>query len=128
MEKQETSLLAYIAENDLLSGDKKPAKKQAAASLHEAHEHVHTHPNKKKVVNRLARIEGHVRSIKEMVDADRDCSEVLIQIAAVRKALDNTAKVILKDHLEHCILHAIEKGDGSKSLADFEAAIDQYLH
>ena len=128
MEKQETSLLAYIAENDLLSGDKKPAKKQADASLHEAHEHAHTHPNKKKVVNRLARIEGHVRSIKEMVDADRDCSEVLIQIAAVRKALDNTAKVILKDHLEHCILHAIEKGDGSKSLADFEAAIDQYLH
>ncbi len=125
MEKQETSLLAYIAENDLLSGDKKPAKKQAAASLHED---AHTHPNKKKVVNRLARIEGHVRSIKEMVDADRDCSEVLIQIAAVRKALDNTAKVILKDHLEHCILHAIEKGDGSKSLADFEAAIDQYLH
>ena len=128
MEKQETSLLAYIAENDLLSGDKKPAKKQATASLHEVHEHAHTHPNKKKVVNRLARIEGHVRSIKEMVDADRDCSEVLIQIAAVRKALDNTAKVILKDHLEHCILHAIEKGDGSKSLADFEAAIDQYLH
>ena len=128
MKKQETSLLAYIAENDLLSGDKKPAKKQAPASLHEAHEHAHTHPNKKKVVNRLARIEGHVRSIKEMVDADRDCSEVLIQIAAVRKALDNTAKVILKDHLEHCILHAIEKGDGSKSLADFEAAIDQYLH
>ena len=128
MKKQETSLLAYIAENDLLSGDKKPAKKQAAASLHEAHEHAHTHPNKKKVVNRLARIEGHVRSIKKMVDADRDCSEVLIQIAAVRKALDNTAKVILKDHLEHCILHAIEKGDGSKSLADFEAAIDQYLH
>ncbi|WP_369696246.1 metal-sensing transcriptional repressor [Phascolarctobacterium succinatutens] len=96
--------------------------------MHAAHEHAHTHPNKKKVVNRLARIEGHVRSIKEMVDADRDCSEVLIQIAAVRKALDNTAKVILKDHLEHCILHAIEKGDGSKSLADFEAAIDQYLH
>ena len=127
MEKQETSLLAYIEENDLLSGDKKPAKKQAAASLHEAHEHAHTHPNKKKVVNRLARIEGHVHSIKKMVDEDRDCSEVLIQIAAVRKALDNTAKVILKDHLEHCILHAIEKGDGSKSLQDFEAAIDQYL-
>lgn len=128
MEKKETSLLAYIAEHDVLPEAKAAAKKQAAESLHEAHEHAHTHPNKKKVVNRLARIEGHVRSIKEMVDADRDCSEVLIQIAAVRKALDNTAKVILKDHLEHCILHAIEKGDGSKSLADFEAAIDQYLH
>ncbi len=92
-----------------------------------AHEHAHNHPNKKKVINRLARIEGHVRSVKGMVENDRDCSEVLIQIAAVRKALDNAAKVILKDHLEHCILHAMEEGDGSKSLEDFETAIDRYL-
>lgn len=90
-------------------------------------EHIHQHPNKKKVVNRLARIEGHVRSIKNMVENERDCSDVLIQIAAVRKALDNAAKVILKDHLEHCILHAIEQGDSTKSLENFESAIDQYL-
>lgn len=82
---------------------------------------------RKKVVNRLARIEGHVRSIKNMVENERDCSDVLIQIAAVRKALDNAAKVILKDHLEHCILHAIEQGDSTKSLENFESAIDQYL-
>ena len=112
---EEKSLLEYVrSQAELTQQDDK--KKQA---LQEA--------NKKKVVNRLARIEGHVRSIKTMVDNDRDCSEVLIQIAAVRKALDNTAKVILKDHLEHCILHAIEKGEGNKSLEDFEAAIDQYL-
>lgn len=90
--------------------------------------HEHLHPNKKKVLNRLARIEGHVRSIKNMVDTNRDCSEVLIQIAAVRKALDNTAKVILRDHLEHCILHAVKDGDGKKSLDDFELALDRYLH
>ena len=126
-EKQEASLLAYIKEHDVLGSEQEDKKQAQQDSLHAAHEHAHTHPNKKKVVNRLARIEGHVRSIKNMVDSDRDCSEVLIQIAAVRKALDNTAKVILKDHLEHCILHAIEKGDGSKSLQDFEAAIDQDL-
>ena len=126
-EKKEASLLAYIKEHDVLGNEQDEKKQTQQESLHAAHEHAHTHPNKKKVVNRLARIEGHVRSIKNMVDSDRDCSEVLIQIAAVRKALDNTAKVILKDHLEHCILHAIEKGDGSKSLQDFEAAIDQYL-
>ena len=116
---EEKSLLEYVRSQAELA--QQDDKKQQA--LQEAHKH----PNKKKVVNRLARIEGHVRSIKTMVDNDRDCSEVLIQIAAVRKALDNTAKVILKDHLEHCILHAIEKGEGSKSLEDFEAAIDQYL-
>lgn len=119
---EEKSLLEYISRQDEVS-----KKATVQDELYSAHEHAHTHPNKKKVVNRLARIEGHVRSIKEMVDADRDCSEVLIQIAAVRKALDNTAKVILKEHLEHCILHAIEKGDGSKSLEDFETAIDRYL-
>lgn len=110
---EEKSLLEYVRSQAELTQQ----------ALQEAHAHAHNHPNKKVVT----RIEGHVRSIKTMVDNDRDCSEVLIQIAAVRKALDNTAKVILKDHLEHCILHAIEKGEGSKSLEDFEAAIDQYL-
>jgi len=126
-EEKGTSLLAYIKEHDVLNTEQDEKKQAQQESLHAVHEHAHTHPNKKKVLNRLARIEGHVRSVKKMVDEDRDCSEVLIQIAAVRKALDNTAKVILKDHLEHCILHAIEKGDGSKTLQDFEAAIDQYL-
>ena len=123
-QKPEQSLLDYVREHDVLA----EAKQQVQAeSLQQAHEHAHAHPNKKKVINRLARIEGHVRSIKTMVDNDRDCSEVLIQLAAVRNALESTAKVILKDHLEHCILHAIKEGEGSKSLEDFEAAIDQYL-
>lgn len=87
----------------------------------------HIHASHRQVLNRLARIEGHVRSIRTMVENGRDCPEVLIQIAAVRKALDNTAKVILKDHLEHCIMHAVEEGRGSKSLEDFETAIDRYL-
>ncbi len=90
-------------------------------------EHEHIHTSKRQVLNRLARIEGHVRSVREMVDNNRDCPEVLIQIAAVRKALDNTAKVILKDHLEHCILHALANGKGEQSLADLEMAIDRYL-
>ncbi len=90
-------------------------------------EHGHVHKSHKQVLNRLARIEGHVRSVRNMVENNRDCSDVLIQIAAVRKALDNTAKVILKDHLEHCIMHAVKEGRGDKSLADFETAIDRYL-
>lgn len=120
---KEKSLLEYVHNHDILNIKEDIKNKD---NLQE--EHIHRHPNKKKVVNRLARIEGHVRSIKNMVENDRDCSDVLIQIAAVRKALDNAAKVILKDHLEHCILHAIEQGDGTKSLENFESAIDQYLH
>lgn len=104
----------------------KPAAKEKLEQRHEElHGHIHT--NQKQVLNRLARIEGHVHAVRRMVEEGRDCSEVLIQIAAVRKALDNTAKVILKDHLEHCVLHAVAEGDGQKSLAEFELAIDRYL-
>ena len=67
------------------------------------HNHGHTHTQTKAVVNRLARAIGHLESVKSMVENGRDCTEVLIQLAAVRSALSSTAKVILKDHLEHCI-------------------------
>lgn len=56
-----------------------------------SHNHKHEHTQRKKVVNRLARIEGHVRAIKEMAKEDRDCADILLQLAAVRKAIDSTA-------------------------------------
>ena len=87
----------------------------------------HVHTKQKQVINRLARIEGHVRSVKNMVSEGRDCSEVLLQIAAVRKALDSTAKVVLKDHLEHCLFHAIENKEDQTSLQDLQKALDHYI-
>ncbi|MDU4959164.1 MAG: metal-sensing transcriptional repressor [Sporomusaceae bacterium] len=90
-------------------------------------DHTHPHAHQKQVVNRLARVEGHVRAIKQMVAENRDCPEVLLQIAAVRKALDNTAKLILKDHLEHCLIHAVQHGEQEKFLGDLQEAIDRYL-
>lgn len=86
----------------------------------------HIHAHQKQVLNRLARIEGHVRAVKQMVSDGRDCSEVLLQIAAVRKALDNTAKVILKDHLEHCLIHAIEDHN-EDFMKDLQKALDHYI-
>ena len=74
---------------------------------HHHHTHPHKHENTKAVVNRLARAIGHLESVKRMVEDGRDCTEVLIQLAAVRSALNSTAKVILKDHLEHCITDAV---------------------
>ena len=71
----------------------------------------HNHTNTKQIANRLSKIEGHVRSIKEMVLSGRDCSEILIQIAAVQSALQKTGKVILEEHLEHCIVEAIQEND-----------------
>ncbi|WP_105615985.1 metal-sensing transcriptional repressor [Vallitalea okinawensis] len=86
----------------------------------------HQHPNKKKVVNRLSRIIGHMEAIKKMVEDDRNCNEVLIQISAVKSALNNTGKLILTDHLNHCVKEAVEDGD-MEQLEAFEKALDQYI-
>ena len=63
--------------------------------------HGHVHENTKAVLNRLARAIGHLESVKKMVEDGRDCSEVLIQLSAVRSAINNIGKVILEDHIQH---------------------------
>lgn len=63
----------------------------------------HQHKKTKAIVNRLSRIEGHIRSIKEMVQNERDCTEVLVQVSAVRSAINKVGKVIMEDHLENCL-------------------------
>lgn len=89
-----------------------------------SHGHVHSHTQTKAVVNRLARAIGHLESVKRMVEDGRDCSEVLVQLAAVRSALNNTAKIILKDHIEHCIAGAAADVSELQELND---AIDKFI-
>ena len=93
---------------------------------HQHHGHVHSPEHIKRVSNRLARAIGHLESVKKMVEDGRDCSEVLIQLAAVRSALNNTGKVILKDHLEHCIVDAVEHHDHT-AIEDLNRAIEQFM-
>lgn len=64
--------------------------------------------------------------VKQMVEDDEDCSDVLIQLAAVKSAINNTGKVILKDHMEHCIVHAVEDGD-LQAIDELNAAIDKFM-
>ena len=61
-----------------------------------------------------------------MVEDGRDCSEVLIQLSAVKAAINNTGKVILQDHIEHCIVDAIESGD-RETLKELQKAIDRFI-
>ncbi|QNM07017.1 metal-sensing transcriptional repressor [Qiania dongpingensis] len=88
--------------------------------------HGHTHTNTKAVLNRLSRAIGHLESIKRMVEEGRDCSEVLIQLSAVKSAINNTGKVILQDHIEHCIVDAVESGD-HEALEELSKAIDRFV-
>ena len=89
---------------------------------HEHGEHSHVHTQTKAVLNRLSRAIGHLESVKRMVEDGRDCTEVLVQLAAVRSALSSTAKVILKDHLEHCVPDA--QGSDLQALNE---AIDKFM-
>ena len=93
---------------------------------HGAGGHVHSHQQTKAVLNRLSKAIGHLEKVKQMVEAGEDCSDVLIQLAAVKSAINNTGKVILKDHIEHCIVHALEEGD-YEMIEELHHAIDQFV-
>jgi DNA-binding FrmR family transcriptional regulator len=71
---------------------------------------MHTHA-KASVLKRLQRIEGQVRGIARMVEDDRYCIDVITQISAVRAALRRAEEEVLKDHVAHCVEHAIASGD-----------------
>ncbi len=86
----------------------------------------HIHQDTKKVVNRMSRAIGHMESVKKMVEEGRDCSEILIQLSAVKSAINNVGKIILKDHINHCVVHAVETGD-KKLLDNLNNAIDKFL-
>lgn len=90
------------------------------------HTHTHSHEHTKAVLNRLSRATGHLESIKKMVENGRDCSEVLIQLSAVKAAINNTGKVILQDHIQHCLVDAIESGD-MKEIEELNKAIDRFI-
>ena len=90
------------------------------------HSHGHVHENQKAVVNRLARAIGHLEKVKRMVEEGHDCSEVLVQLAAVRAALDNTGKVILQDHLRHCMVDAVAAGD-EQAIDELCIAVEKFM-
>lgn len=94
---------------------------------HSAHPHVHSEESLRSIINRLSRIEGHIRGVKTMVHESRPCPEVLVQIAAVRGALDRVARMILDAHLSECITRAAKQGDIEVEMAELKAALDRFL-
>ena len=93
---------------------------------HDHMHHTHNHTQTKAVLNRLSKVIGHMEAIRHMVEDGRDCSEVLVQLAAVRGAINSTARVIIKDHLEHCIIAAVEQRD-YEALTELDKAIEQFM-
>ncbi len=78
------------------------------------------------ITNRLKRIEGQVRGLIKMVETDKSCEEILIQIGSVKSALHKTGQVILEGHLHHCVLDGVRDGKGEETLQKLSAAIEQF--
>lgn len=91
-----------------------------------AHAHRHAHAQTKVVIDRLSRAIGHLQAVKRMVERGQDCSEVLIQLSTVRSAINNTGKIILQDHIEHCLVAAVETGD-TEALEHLNKAIERFV-
>ncbi len=92
-----------------------------------AHPHVHSEESMRRIVNRLSRIEGHIRGIKVMVQENRACPDVLVQLAAVRGALDRVSRIILDEHLTQCIARAAQEGNIEAEIDELKAALDRFL-
>ncbi len=98
--------------------------------LHEEsaeHPHIHSEESLRRVVNRLSRIEGHIRGIKVMVQESRSCPDVLVQLAAVRGAIDRVSRIILDEHLTECIGRAAKEGNIEHEIDELKAALDRFL-
>ena len=87
---------------------------------------MHKHEHTKAVLNRMARAIGHLNAVKRMIEEERDCSDVLIQLSAIRAELTNVSKVILKDHIDHCIVDAVREND-EVAVENLKGAIDKLL-
>ncbi len=97
------------------------------AHEHSTHTHVHDEESLRKIINRLSRVEGHIRGVKTMVQDSRPCPDVLIQLAAIRGALDKVARMILDEHLTECVARAAEEGNIDSEIEALKAALDRFL-
>ena len=97
------------------------------------HEHMHHHhlshhhspEEKKRQLNRLSRVIGHLQHVKRMIEEDQDCADVLMQLSASRSALTGLGKEIINEHITHCITHAVQDGD-MEAIEEFQKAIEKF--
>ena len=94
--------------------------------VHGEHTHTHSPEHKKAVLNRMSRIIGHRESVKKMVENDRDCTDVLIQLSAVNSALQGVSRAVLKEHMSTCIVEAVQEDD-MEALKELNDAIDKFM-
>ena len=94
---------------------------------HDNHkQHHHSYEEMKPIINRMSRAIGHFQAVKKMVEDGEDCTDVLIQLAAIKSAVNNIGKEILKEHLSHCIIEAVHTGD-EEAIKTLNTALDKFM-
>ena len=85
------------------------------------------HEQRKNVRDRLVRSEGHIRGIIKMIDEEKECPDILIQIGAVKAAIEKAGMIILEDHIEHCLIEAVKSGDIESQLQELKTALHKQI-
>ena len=88
--------------------------------------HFHSPEEKKRQLNRISRVIGHLQHVKKMIEADEDCADVLTQLSATRSAITGLGKEIMNEHIRHCISHALEEGDAA-AVEEFQKAVAKFF-
>ncbi|MFD1849666.1 metal-sensing transcriptional repressor [Oceanobacillus bengalensis] len=94
--------------------------------LHEHPTTPRTKNEKQAVINRLKRIEGQVRGIQKMVEEDRYCVDILVQISAIQSALKNVGFAVTERHINHCVSDAVRQGEGKETIEELMEVLKQF--
>ena len=107
-----------------------PHETPDGATHKHTHSHTHSAEEYKKLIHRISIIIGHMTSVKKMLEDERDCTEILVQISAVQSSLNNLGKLILKNHIDEC-LFTVSNGEDYSSKQDIlnslNGAIDKFV-
>ncbi|AXF58058.1 metal-sensing transcriptional repressor [Salicibibacter kimchii] len=95
-------------------------------SLHDQPSKPRTQDEMEKLNNRLKRIEGQVRGIQKMVEEDRYCVDILVQISAIQSALKNVGLSVTERHIHHCVSDAIKQGEGEEIIEELMSVLKQF--
>ena len=93
---------------------------------HHSYAHFHSPEEKKRQLNRISRVIGHLQHVKKMIEADEDCADVLTQLSATRSAITGLGKEIMNEHITPCIAHALEDGD-TAAVEEFQKAVERFF-
>jgi len=89
--------------------------------------HVHSRSERDAQKLRARRIVGQMNAIERMLEEDRDCSEILMQLVSARKAIKSLAETLIHSHMQHCIEHAHSPAEGQKQLQELLVVLERYV-